>query len=104
VTFKQDIARRIDTDFGQLADEAIRILTEAVGNNPVLNTDRVIRCIIHLSKGDLADLTKYIESAIADPRDVMFWAEFTGITESKRPIRLRDFDKTFEKCELDVKR
>ncbi len=103
MTFKEDIIERINSDFGERADEATKLLSDAIAENKKLNTDRVIRCIIYLAKGDMADLIKYIESAIIDTREVMFWAEYTGIAESKIPKRLRDFDKTFDKCSENVK-
>lgn len=103
MTFKDDIIERINKDFGERAEEATKMLFDAIALNEFLKIDRVIRCIIYLAKGDLTDLSKYIESAIVDTRDVMFWAEYTGITESKIPKRLRDFNKTFDKCSKNVK-
>jgi len=102
MTFKPDITQRIYTDFGETADKATKKLLEAITKTDDLKTDRVIRCIIYLAKGNLTDLNKYIESANTDSRDVMLWAEYTGITESKIPKRVRDFNKTFDKCSQNV--
>jgi len=96
MTFKDDIIERINNDFGERANEAMKMLFDSITKNQNLKTERAIRCIIYLAKGDLADLIKYIESAINDTREVMFWAEYTGIAESKIPKRLRDFNKTFD--------
>ena len=50
------------------------------------------------------DLTKYIEQAIWDPRDVMFGAEYINREQGfeGHPRRMRDFTKTFQNCENDV--
>jgi len=98
MTFKQDILVRIGGDFAVNADEATKILTDAIKDNDHLNTDRIIRCIVYLAQGDLTDLANYIESAINDTRDVIFWAEYSGITGSKKPKQIRDFTKTFDKA------
>jgi len=102
MTFKPDITQRINTDFGETADEATKKLLEAITKTEYLKADRVIRCIIYLAKGNLTDLNNYIESATNDTRHVMLWAEYTGITESKTPKRVRDFNKTFDKCSQHV--
>ncbi len=102
MTFKDDITERINTDFGERAIEATKLIFDAITKNENLNTDRVIRCIIYLAKGDLTDLIKYIESATIDTREVIFWAEYTGIAEAKIPRRLRDFNKTFDNCSKNV--
>ena len=102
MTFKDDIIERINSDFGDRANQATKMLFDAITKNENLKTDRVIRCIIYLAKGNLTDLIKYIESGTLDTRDVMFWAEYTGITEAKIPKRLRDFNKTFDTCSKNV--
>ena len=103
MTFKDDIVKRINIDFGERADEATKMLFDAISKIDYLKTDRVIRCIIYLANGNLTDLNKYIESATVDIRDVMLWAEYTGIAETKIPKRVRDFNKTFDKCSTNVK-
>lgn len=101
--FEEDITQRINTDFGESASEASKLLTKAVLNKDYLNTNRIIRCIIYLAKGNLIDLVNYIEAATVDPRDVLFWAEYTTIEERGKPRRVRDFNKTFDKCTDDVR-
>jgi hypothetical protein len=98
MTFKPDITERINTDFGDDANKATQMLIDVMTKNDHLKSDRVIRCLIYLAKGDLEDLGNYIESAVNDPRDVMFWAEYSGITGSKTPTQIRDFTKTFDKA------
>ena len=102
--FQEDIIRKIHTDFGKNSNEAFEILNNAIEKTEYLKTDRVIRCIIFLSKGDLSELHRYIDSATYDTRDVMFWAEYkkklNGNTSLKR---IRDFNNTFEESTTNVK-
>jgi hypothetical protein len=101
--FKNDIITRINTDFGEDATEANSMLMDAIKKVEYLKTDRVIRCIVFLAKGDLTNLNKYIEVAIVDTRDVMLWAEYEELGEDFNYKRLRDFNKTFEECTNNVK-
>jgi hypothetical protein len=98
MTFKDDINERIQTDFGENASKATTMLFDAIKNVDYLKTDRVIRCIIFLAKGNLTDLNKYIETATFDTRDVMLWAEYEGLKENENLKRVRDFNKNFEEC------
>lgn len=102
MTFKDDINARIRTDFGENSSKATTMLLDAINKVEYLKTDRVIRCIIFLAKGNLADLNKYIETATFDTRDVMLWAEYEGLKESEKPKRVRDFTKTFTESSKDV--
>lgn len=103
MTFKNDIKARIQTDFGENANKATTILIDAINKVEYLKTDRVIRCIIFLAKGNLTDLSKYIEIATFDTRDVMLWAEYEKLSSDLNYKRQRDFNKTFEECSNDVK-
>lgn len=103
MTFKDDIIGRIKTDFGENADNATTMLLDAISKVEYLKTDRVIRCIIFLAKGNLTDLNKYIETATFDTRDVMLWAEYEKSSGDFNYKRLRDFNKTFEECTNNVK-
>lgn len=102
MTFKDDIKARIQTDFEENASKATTILIDAINKVEYLKTDRVIRCIIFLAKCNLTDLSKYIETATFDTRDVMLWAEYEGLKESEKPKRVRDFNKTFTESSKDV--
>jgi len=103
MTFKDDIIARINTDFGESANKATRMLIDSISKVDYLKTDRVIRCIIFLANGNLTDLNKYIETATFDTRDVMLWAEYEKLNGDLNFKRLRDFNKTFEECSTDVK-
>jgi len=101
--FNEDIIQRIKSDFKDLADTVIAILQESISKTDYLKTERIIRCIIYLAHGDISKLRKYIDNAIFDPRDVMLWAEYENLKADQTPKRIRDFNKTFEKCTDNVK-
>lgn len=100
--FKGDIQSRIQTDFGENSDKAKNLLLDAISTVDYLNSDRIIRCIVFLAKGNLNDLNKYIECATLDVRDVMLWAEYQEIGTAPYYKRLRDFNYTFETCTHNV--
>lgn len=102
MTFKDDINARIRTDFGENSSKATTMLLDAINKVEYLKTDRIIRCIIFLAKGNLTDLNKYIETATFDTRDVMLWAEYEGLKENEKPKRVRNFNKTFTESSKDV--
>jgi hypothetical protein len=101
--FKDDINKRIQIDFGENSTKARTMLINAIDQVSYLNTDRVIRCIIFLAKGDLTDLNKFIEKATYDTRDVMLWAEYDKLSDELNYKRQRDFNKTFDECSNNVK-
>ena len=103
MTFKNDIIARVKSDFGIDANKAVTMLNEGIAKAEYIKTDRVIRCIVFLAKGNLFNLKRYIETAIFDTRDVMLWAEYEKLNEDFNYKRLRDFNKTFEECSNDVK-
>lgn len=98
-----DINERIKTDFGDKASDAFEILKDAVVKTDYLNHPRIIRCIIFLSDKNIEKLKSNIQTAINDPRDVMFWAEYTKRDIEQNPKRVRDFNKTFDQSETNVK-
>lgn len=102
MTFKEDITKRIKIDFGLKSDEVFERFTNAIKKTEYLSTDRVIRSIIFLSKGNLQELNRYIDVATFDTRDVMLWAEYKKLNGDLNFKRIRDFNKTFEECESNV--
>ena len=101
---KIDIINKIETDFGQDSNKAKEIITNRIGNfEHLLKNDRIIRCIIYLSKGSIKELNHFVDIAIQDPRDVMMYAEYKEGSTFENFKRLRDFNKTFEDCEINVK-
>lgn len=101
--FKIDIIDRIEADFKEKSSEVIKILKKAIEKNEYLNSDRIIRCIIFLSEKNIEKLKEYIEAAIGDPRDVIYWAEYIGYDSFESAKRVRDLNKTFEESEIGVK-
>jgi hypothetical protein len=97
-----DINERIKTDFGDKASDAVEILKDAVGKTDYLNHPRIIRCIIFLADKNIENLKLHIQTAINDPRDVMFWAEYARCDIEQNPKRVRDFNKTFDQSEKNV--
>jgi hypothetical protein len=101
--FKEDIIQRIETDFNENSDKAIEILSSAISQTNYLDTDRVIRCIVFLAQGDLSKLKDSIEKAVFDTRDVMLYAEYENLNDKNFNFkRIRDFNKTFDKCTENV--
>ncbi|WP_418501749.1 hypothetical protein [Flagellimonas sp.] len=100
MTFKEDIQQRIVLDFKDSAVKANELLSIAISKKEYLKTERVIRCIIFLANGDLNKLQKYIDDAIFDTRDVMLWAEYEEQEGESNFKRIRNFNNTFDKCQL----
>ncbi len=89
-----DIAERVRLDFGSQSEQAAKTLSEAAVAE--LIHPRVLRCIVYLSRGNTVTLSKMIEAAVADYRDVIFAAEYED-RDKRKPRRVRDFNKPFGK-------
>jgi hypothetical protein len=100
--FKDDINKRIEIDFGVQSKMAIEILKTAIEKTDYLNTDRIVRCIVFVSKGDLNNLQKNIIAATNDPRDIMLWAEYEILSDGFNYKRISDFNNTFEESTKNV--
>ena len=100
---KIDIINRIKSDFDKDSNKALEILKNRLKELEYLNDDRIIRCIIYLSKGSIKELNNFIDLAQQGPRDVMMSAEYEEVSNLENFKRLRDFNKTFENCEKNVK-
>ena len=50
-----------------------------------LNNKRTLTCIIFLADKDIEKLKHFINVAVKDPRDVMFWAKYTNIDAGQSP-------------------
>lgn len=98
-----DIKKKIESDFLNNSKEVYKLFEEAINKHDYLNNNRIIRCIIYLSKGNIETLKHSIKQAVSDPRDVMLWAEYINLGAGQNPKRIRDFNKTFEECETNVK-
>lgn len=101
--YTKDIKDKIEADFGDKASDVFRIFDEAISQADYLNHNRIIRCILFLAKKDIDKLKSNIQAASYDPRDVMLWAEYFNNGQEQNPKRIRDFNKTFDECEIDIK-
>ena len=87
-----DIVARIQQDFGK---DALRDICGLL--QPVLDHDlgnRVVRCVLVVSHGEIERLRHSVEQALMDYRDVIYWAEYDGIR------RIFDFNQPFEEAAL----
>ncbi|NKI30428.1 hypothetical protein [Croceivirga thetidis] len=90
----EDIIQELERKFNSDAKQALNLINIYRNKYEYMDSDRVTRCVIHLSNGDLESLEHYLELGKTDPRDVMLWAEYEK-TNGWNPKRVRDFDKTF---------
>lgn len=91
-----DIKNRISEKFENNSFEVFNLIEEKLKEFDYLNNPRIIRCILFLADNDLEKLKNYIDVAVSDPRDVMFWAEYENIDDINNTERVRDFNNTFE--------
>lgn len=76
-----DILARIEADFGAAGAQSARSRLERfdeqfrVGYGAAPN-DRVVRCIVHLARGNGGALAVAIRTALTDWRDVIYQAEY----------------------------
>ncbi len=59
--------------------------------DPQLFSDRVIRCIVYVARGELKIAQRAVALALTDPRDLIVWAEY----DNKFDARLRDLGVPF---------
>ncbi len=78
------------------------MLNRAFEKADYLSENRIIRGVLFLADRDMQKLRLYIDAAIGDPRDIMFWAEYKNY-DDQFPLHLRDFNKPFGQAEMDVK-
>ena len=91
----QDVVERIQLDFGRQADEALRMLRQAIARE-YIDHPRVVRSIVYLSKGQITTLSEMIEAAVANYKNVIFWAEYED-RDRRNPRHVRDFNKPLGK-------
>jgi hypothetical protein len=94
-----DISEFISVRFAARSQDAVCAVQEHLASHPE-HADRVLRCILILSGGSMEDLPRVLDTARADPRDVMFWAEYTHL-DSDRPRRVRDFSRPFTREDIE---
>tara|TARA_R110002051_G_scaffold101440_1_gene172264 strand:+ start:882 stop:1184 length:303 start_codon:yes stop_codon:yes gene_type:complete len=91
----KDIIQELNRKFNSDAEKALELIIIYRNKYEYMDSDRVTRCLIHLSEGNLKSLKHNLELGKTDTRDVMLWAEYEK-TNELNPKRIRDFNKTFE--------
>ena len=88
----RDIWGKVNKDFEtpEEAALALSVLSDFVDQNQELASDRILRCIVFVAKGDLNRLEKAIDLAKEDSRDLIVWAEYDEKSE-----RVRDLTNPF---------
>ncbi|MDG2448307.1 MAG: hypothetical protein P8M34_01670 [Saprospiraceae bacterium] len=100
INLSEDIIKRIEKDFGKHKGKAIHLITEQLFQYKHLNSDRIIRCIVFLSRKNLDGLKTALYNAVVDWRDVIAWAEYAPLNVAN-PVKVRDFNKPFGEEELN---
>jgi hypothetical protein len=93
-----DIVQRVRTEAGADADTMLALLSALASEVPEVG-DRVLRCLVYLSRGSLASLSVAAETARQDWRDTIVAAEYEPRPGTKRfqsdYIQVRDFNQPF---------
>lgn len=87
-----DIITRIERDFAKSdAASVVELMSELSGEGNATFTDRVLRCLVYMSKGSVPDLTHAVELARTDWRDIIYFAEY-----DENDVHARDLSKPFQ--------
>ena len=92
---KTDIYQKLKVDFNKELDEAINIMEALDAQTKGLISDRLLRAIIYLAKGNIHRLKEVIKLSQKDFRDILWQAEYDcGET------LIHDFEKTFHELKM----
>jgi len=69
MALKRDIVERIERDFGSNVEGVLIKSEQLIAESPGLFTDRILRCIIFASGGDVSRFKHFADVARYDPRD-----------------------------------
>jgi len=87
-----DIISKIERDFAQNeVAPVIELVDELSAHNNGPFEDRVLRCVVYLSRGTYSGLTSAIATAREDWRDVILFAEYDSNDQ-----HVRDLSKPFQ--------
>lgn len=75
MTLTQDIVERIERDFRSNADGVLIKSEQLIAESPELFTDRILRCIVFASGGNVSRFKHFAELPRHDPRDVIVAGE-----------------------------
>ena len=92
---KTDIYQKVEKDFGPEAKLAIEQIEILDARSKGLVSDRMLRAMVFLAKGDIERFKQVIELGRTDYRDVLWQAEYDCGEE-----QLYDFKKTFHELKL----
>lgn len=98
-----DIQQKINSDFNSQANDVFELFKTLAAGGRHLNDPRIFRCILFLADKNFEKLKVLIDSAKTDTRDIIMWAEYMPSGPGDQTKRVRDFSKTFEESEKDVK-
>lgn len=89
LTLSPDIIKKIQQDFNEQSHLVFDLLQDSIY---LLGTEsfRVTRSILYLSDGNLESLKSFVQVAIQDYRDLLYWAEYD------KDKHARNFNKPFE--------
>ena len=85
-----DIEWRIEIDFGPDGINPVRALFIETAEAITHERARVMRCVLHLAQGDEGRLLEYLQVAVIDYRDVIYWAEY-----DRDDRQIADFNRPF---------
>ena len=91
MSLPSDIIAKIQHDFdkGEVVP-VIELISEFSAEDRETFNDRVLRCVIYLSKGSFSELARNLAHARTDWRDVIYWAEYDA-----NDARIRDHSVPF---------
>ncbi len=92
---KTDIYQKIENDFGPEAKLAVEQIEILDARSKGLVSDRMLRAMVFLAKGDIERFKQVIELGRTNYRDVLWQAEYDCGEE-----QLYDFNKTFHELKL----
>jgi len=81
-------------------DEKVRVEQSLAGLTPLqtaisMPLNRIVIAVLYLANGDPDMIPHYVQAALGDPRDVIFWAEYNGkdtISDDYQNWLTRDLD------------
>ena len=92
---KTDIYQKIEKDFGSDLKQAIEQINILDARSKGLVSDRMLRAMVFLAKGNIERFKQVIELGRTDYRDVLWQAEYDCGEE-----QIYDFNKTFHELKL----
>jgi hypothetical protein len=95
VAMNTDIYQKIENDFGPEAKLAIEQIEILDARSKGLVSDRMLRAMVFLAKGDIERFKQVIKLGRTEYRDVLWQAEYDCGEE-----QLYDFNKTFHELKL----